>query len=213
MRTWRTFAAAGVSVAALSIAACASTDATPATSVAAASTTAAQTQQPPTDPASMTDEQLRAYVAARAEIEPLQAGFASQTPEQQLQTTAQITQVLQGHGMTPAQFNAIGNRAAQDTTFGARLAALAPDTFSDANMRAFAAASLEIDPITRNLAGATPEQQTQATDQIRQILERNNLDSATYNAIAARAQAEPAFAQRVQDLHRQEQTQDDGTGE
>lgn len=212
MRTWRTFATAGVSVAALSIAACANTGgATTATSPTATSTATAQTQQP-VDAASMTDEQLRSYVAARAEIEPLQANFASQAPAQQAQTTAQITQVLQSHGLTPTQFNAIANRAAQDTTFGARLAALAPDTFSDENMRAFAAASLEIDPITRNLAGATPEQQTQATEQIRQVLARNNLDSATYNAIAERAQSEPAFAQRVQELHRQTQAQDDSSG-
>jgi hypothetical protein len=52
----------------------------------------------------------------------------------------------------------------------------------------------------------------QATDQIRQILERNNLDSTTYNAIAARAQAEPAFATHIQDLYRQAQAQDSDGG-
>lgn len=206
MRTWRTFAAAGVSVAALSVAACAGTANTTSNTTSIAT---AQTQQPVTDPASMSDAQLRAFVAAREEITPLQEGFATQTPEQRTQTTAQITQVLQSHGLTPPQYNAISNRAAQDTTFGARLAAFAPDTFGDANLRAFAAASIEIDPITRDLAAATPEQRTQATEQIRQILERNNLDSATYNAIAARAQAEPAFAQHIQDVHRLAQTQDD----
>ena len=130
MRTWRTFAAAGVSVAALSVAACAGTANTTSNTTSIAT---AQTQQPVTDPASMSDAQLRAFVAAREEITPLQQGFAAQTPEQR----------------------------------------------------------------------------TQATEQIRQILERNNLDSATYNAIAARAQAEPAFAQHIQDVHRLAQTQDD----
>ncbi|MEZ5959089.1 MAG: DUF4168 domain-containing protein [Hyphomonadaceae bacterium] len=211
MRTWRTFAAAGVSVAALSLAACAGSGATTSASNAAATTTAASTQTV-TDPTAMTDEQLRAYATAKAEIEPLQAQFATQTPEQRAQTTAQITQVLQSHGLTPQQFNAISNRAAQDTTFGARLASLTPDTFSEANLRAFAAASIEIEPVTAGLATATPEQQAQATEQIRQILERNNLDSTTYNAIATRAQAEPAFAQRIQEVHRQAQADDDTNG-
>jgi hypothetical protein len=212
MRTWRTFAAAGVSIAALSIAACAGTDTTSSAPSGASATTAQQSQTQAINPASMTDAQLRAYVQARSEIEPLQANFATRTPEQQIQTTAQITQVLQGHGLTPQQFNAIGAHAAQDASFATRIAALSPDTFGDANLRAFAAASIEIDPITRDLASATPEQQVQATDQIRQILERNNLDSTTYNAIAARAQAEPAFATHIQDLYRQAQAQDSDGG-
>ncbi|MBX3430907.1 MAG: DUF4168 domain-containing protein [Hyphomonadaceae bacterium] len=211
MRTWRTFAAAGVSVAALSIAACAGTTST-ASNTTASTSTASATQTQPTDPASMTDEQLRSYVVAREAITPLQESFATQTPEQRTQTTAQITQILQSHGLTPQQYNAISSHAAQDTTFGARLAALTPDTFADANLRAFAQASVEIDPITRDLGTATPEQQAQATTQIREILERNNLDSTTYNAIAARAQAEPAFAQRIQTIYREAQAQDDSNG-
>jgi hypothetical protein len=73
-------------------------------------------------------------------------------------------------------------------------------------LRAFAAASVEIDPISRTLASQTPEQRTAATEQIRQILQRNNLDSATYNAIASRAQADPALASRIASLHRTDQS-------
>jgi hypothetical protein len=79
----------------------------------------------------------------------------------------------------------------------------APTTFTDAQLRSFAAAATEIDPISRTLATATPEQQAAAAEQIRQILSRNNIDSATYNAIAAQAQRDPTFAARIQTLSRQ----------
>jgi hypothetical protein len=155
-----------------------------------------------TQAASITDAQLRAYVAANTEIEPLQAALAGQTPEQQAQTRSQIAAILDRHELEASTFNSIARMANEDRVFAARLAALQPDTFTDETLRAFAAASVEIDPISRTLASATPEQRTQATEQIRQILQRNNLDSATYNAIAARAQSDPAFAQRIAALHR-----------
>lgn len=151
---------------------------------------------------SFTDEQLQHYAAARAEIEPLQAGLASQTPEQQQQTTTQIAQVLERHGITAEDFNAISRAASTDRTLASRIAAAQPNTFNDETLRAFARASVEIDPISRSLANATPEQQAQATQQIRAILTRNNIDSATYNAIASRAQADPALAARIAELHR-----------
>jgi hypothetical protein len=195
---------AAAAVAALGAAACAGSGSTETASASATeqrttqSTTPSQTQTTST----YTDAQLRAYVAANAEIEPLQANLASQTPEQQAQTRTQIAAILERHGLLATQFNGIARMANEDRTFAARLAALQPDTFSDETLRAFAAASVEIDPISRSLATATPEQQTQATEQIRQILARNNLDSATYNAIAARAQSDPTFAARIAALHR-----------
>ena len=73
--------------------------------------------------------------------------------------------------------------------------------YTDAQLRSFGAAAMEIDPISRALATATPEQRTAATAQIRAILQRNNLDEATYNAIAARASSDPAFAARIRTLH------------
>ncbi|MGD9980255.1 MAG: DUF4168 domain-containing protein [Hyphomonadaceae bacterium] len=155
-----------------------------------------------TQSAAITDAQLRSYVAARGEIEPLQTSLATQTPEQQTQTRAQIAAILQRNNLSAETFNQIAQQANNDRTFAARLAAVQPDTFTDATLRAFAAASVEIEPITRTLATATPEQRTQATEQIRQILQRNNLDSATYNAIAARAQSDTTFAARIASLHR-----------
>lgn len=73
----------------------------------------------------------------------------------------------------------------------------APGTYSDAQLQAFAAASLEIDPISRSLAGATPEQQATATTQIRTILQQHDLDGETYNAIASRAQTDTVLAARI----------------
>lgn len=197
---------AAVGIAALT-AACAGTETT---NNNAAPTATAQSEAQSITPASITNEQLRAYTVIQTEIAPLQANLATQTPEQRAQTTAQISAVLARHGMEPTTFNAIARLANEDRAFAARLAAAQPDTFSDESLRAFAAASLEIDPISRTLATGTPEQQAQATEQIRQILLRNNLDSASYNAIAARAQADATFAARIQQLHRDDTS---GAGE
>lgn len=81
-----------------------------------------------------------------------------------------------------------------------------PATYTDDQLRSFARAAIEIDPISRTLASATPEQQATATEQIRAILTRNNLDGATYNAIAAQAQRDPAFAQRIASINRTDQS-------
>jgi hypothetical protein len=76
-----------------------------------------------------------------------------------------------------------------------------PASYTDDQLRHFAAAALEIQPITQQLPTATPEQRTAAADQIRAILTRHNLDGATYNAIASQAQADPAFAARIAALN------------
>lgn len=178
----------------------------------AQASTTTQQQMAPASPSAITDEQLRTYAAIQNEIAPLQASLATQTPEQQAQTSRQISAVLARHNMAPATFNAIARMANEDREFAARLATAQPDTFSDQTLNAFAAASIEIDPITQTLATATPEQQAQATEQIRQILARNSIDSATYNAIASRAQADAAFAERIQVLNRQAQAADDSSG-
>jgi hypothetical protein len=190
-------------------AACAGTQSTDSassttTTTTQSSTTTTQSSMPAqaAQSAAITDAQLRSYVAARAEVEPLQTGLAAQTPEQQAQTRTQIAAILQRNNLSAETFNQIAQQANADRTFAARLAAVQPDTFNDTTLRSFAAASVEIEPITRTLATATPEQRTQATEQIRQILQRNNLDSATYNAIAARAQSDTAFAARIAALNR-----------
>jgi hypothetical protein len=199
---------AAAAVAALGAACAAGSGASNATTSAGATTqsatpSAAGTQTPAA--AAYTDAQLRAYIAAKNEIEPLQANLATQTPEQQTQTRQQIAAILQRNSLSPEQFNGIARMSNEDRTFAARLAALQPNTFTDETLRAFAAASVEIDPISRNIATQTPEQRAASTEQIRQILQRNNLDSATYNAIAARAQADPALASRIASLNRPNQ--------
>lgn len=73
-------------------------------------------------------------------------------------------------------------------------------TYTDDQLRSFAAASTEINPIAGTLSTATPEQRAAGADQIRTILQQNNLDVATYNAIAAQAQSDPAFAERIRSL-------------
>jgi len=76
----------------------------------------------------------------------------------------------------------------------------APATYTDAQLRSFAAAARQIQPLNAQLTSGTPEQRTAATAQVRTILQQNNLDGATYNAIAAQAQSDPAFAARVSAL-------------
>jgi len=190
---------AAAAVAALAAAACAGSATTDSAATSATQSSASQSSAT-AQTSSYTDAELSAYMAAKNEIEPLQTALATQTPEQQTQTRTQIAAILQRHNLTATQFNGITAMAIEDRTFASRLAALAPDTFTDATLQAFAAASVEIDPISRNLATATPEQRTQATEQIREILQRHNLDSATYNAIAARAQTDQALAARIASL-------------
>ncbi|WP_395646436.1 DUF4168 domain-containing protein [Terricaulis sp.] len=75
--------------------------------------------------------------------------------------------------------------------------AVQPTTFTDAQLRSFAAAAFAIQPLNAQLQTATPEQRPAVVTQIRAILTQNNLDSTTYNAIAAQAQADPALAARI----------------
>jgi hypothetical protein len=70
-------------------------------------------------------------------------------------------------------------------------------TYTDAQLRSFAAASHAIEPLTPQLQSTTPAVKAAAVEQVRTILARNNLDAPTYNAIAAQAQADPALAQRI----------------
>ncbi len=70
-------------------------------------------------------------------------------------------------------------------------------SFTDAQISAFAAASAEVDPISRGLANANPEQRTQGAAQIRAILTRHNIEADTYNAIATQARTDTALAARI----------------
>lgn len=78
--------------------------------------------------------------------------------------------------------------------------AAAPTSFTDAQLQSFVTASRQIEPLNRQVQTATPEQRTALATQIRSILTANNLDGATYNAIATRAQSDPSLAQRIASL-------------
>lgn len=178
------FAVTAALLSACALAACASSGGDDSASSRSAS--AAQSQ-----PAGQmyTDAQVQSFVAARADIQALPPGTDQ----------ARIAQILSSHNLAPDVYNAIGARAQTDQTLANRISAASASsmTFTDAQLQAFATASAEIDPITRTLSTATPEQQQQATLQIRQILARNNLTFEQYNGIAARAQTDDALAARI----------------
>jgi hypothetical protein len=70
--------------------------------------------------------------------------------------------------------------------------------YTDAQVRAFAAASDEITPVQRAAGSSalTPAQ----VDTIRAALGRHHLDGATYNAMAQRLRTDTQFAARVDSL-------------
>ena len=173
---------------------------------ASGSTTRADAPSAAAPSGTFTDDQLRAYLAAKAEIDPIQARYEAMTEAQRAEARSEIGAIMQRHGLTAVVYDAIARQARDDPTFANRLTGLQPGTFTDANLRAFAAASIEIEPINRALPTASAEQRAQATEQIRAILARHNLDGATYNAIAARAQSDPAFAARIRALYEQAAT-------
>lgn len=145
-----------------------------------------------------TDAQVRAYVAASEEIEPISERVAEMTPEQRLQATAQIRGVLQRHGLTGDEYAAIDAQAGADAGLAQRIAAVRIEDLNDETLRRFVAAAREIDPISRGLAAeATAAERAQAASQIRAALNRNGISAATYNAIAARAQGDEALAARI----------------
>lgn len=122
----------------------------------------------------MTRLSLFAATAALGVALPL-AAMAQTTPSQPATPPAQAQPATPAQSSTPAT----------------------PATYTDAQLRSFAAASVEIDPISRSLQGATPEARAAAATQIRASLTRHNIDSTTYNAIAAAAQSDAALAARV----------------
>jgi len=160
--------------------------------------TSAQTSTTQSTASAYTDAQVRAYVTARSEIEPIQRTYGSLSAEQRTQATAQITQIMQRHGFTAVTYNALETRARTDQDLANRISALSVSgEFTDVQLRSFVTASRDITPITQGLTTATPEQQAQASTQIREILQRNNLNSDIYNGIAARAQTDQALAARI----------------
>jgi len=157
---------------------------------------AAPTQSDGMVPGAYTEAQVSGFVAARDAIGRL---TPAQTSEQQAANQLQISQILTQNGLTGDQYNAMAAAARTDQALANRIAAasVSDATFTDAQLQAFAQASAEIDPLNRSLATATPEQRSEAAMQIRSVLLRHNIDQATYNGIAARAQTDQALAQRI----------------
>lgn len=127
--------AAAVVVALSALAACAgrSDDASPAPMAESrlAAPAAAPTPPPavaptpaPTQPGVYTDAQLRSFVAASQQIEPISQSLATATPEQRTAATAQIRTILQTNNITADQYNAIATQARTDAELSARITAL-----------------------------------------------------------------------------------------
>ncbi|MGH6951234.1 MAG: DUF4168 domain-containing protein [Vitreimonas sp.] len=79
-------------------------------------------------------------------------------------------------------------------------------TYSEAQLHSFARASVELDELNRGL-GSDPSQaqRQQAAAQAQTILQRHNLDAATYNAIATQARTDEDLAQRIRAMRAHEQ--------
>lgn len=149
----------------------------------------------------MTKFQLLA-AAAIAALGAACAGTSASDTASTSTTTTTTTRSAQAATPAPAQTTTPAPAQQAQTTTTTTTTPAAPTTFTDAQLTSFAAAAIEIDPISRSVATQTPEQRAASTEQIRQILARNNLDSATYNAIAARAQSDPTLAARIASLNR-----------
>jgi len=184
------------------LAACASNNEASAQSAAQQAQTAppaqaqAQAQAPATT--GYTDAQIEAFVAARDQINQMSPGS---TPEQQAANQQRIAQILQEAGITPDLYNQILAASQTDQTLNNRIAVAAVgDSFTDAQLQAFIAATTEIQPLNTALSTGTPEEREQAAEQVRNILQRNNLTIETYNGIAAQIRSNPELQARLNAL-------------
>lgn len=150
-----------------------------------------------------TDDQLRAFVAVSQAVAGLDRGV---TEEQRAEYTRRAGEILQQHGIGPVTYNAIAEHARTDQQLAQRIADIRLANLGDETLRRFIAASAEIQPISNSLASATAEQRAQAADQIGAILARHQLDAATYNAIAERAQTDQTLAARITALRQSAQS-------
>lgn len=75
-------------------------------------------------PTTFTDAQLQSFVAASAEIDPLNRQLATATPEQRTQIAMQIRTSLERNNLTIEAYNGIAARAQSDPALGQRIAQL-----------------------------------------------------------------------------------------
>jgi hypothetical protein len=164
----------------------------------AAATTSAPAPAAEMTTSGYTDTQLRAFLAVNREVGALNRGT---TEAEQAEFTRQAGEILTRHGLDPKTFNAIVNQARTDEALSQRLSALQIENVSDDTLRRFLAAAAEVQPIAQGIsAESTEAQRQQASDQIGAVLQRHQIDSATYNAIAQRAQTDAALAARINAL-------------
>lgn len=166
-----------------------------------AANAAARTTTPTPPPAAetttsgYTDTQLRAFMAVNSEVNALNRGT---TEAERAEFTRQAGEILTRHNLDATTFNAIGNAARTDQALSSRLATLQLENLSDDTLRRFLAAAAEIQPVGQSITTeSTAEQRAAASAQIGAILQRHQIDSATYNAIAQRAQTDAALAARI----------------
>jgi hypothetical protein len=160
---------------------------------------------------SYSDARLQAYVAASRDIDPISSRVAQMTAEQRADATRRIQQILRRHNLTGDVYNGIRTQVNADAALAQRIAALQVQNPTDDLLQRFAAAAGEIDPISRSLtAEASEQERAQAGAQIRAVLDRYNLHAATYNALAARAQSDQAFADRIAQLRAPQPAPSDG---
>jgi len=170
----------------------------------AAQSQRAQEQPGQSEPAqevqTFTDAQIAAYAAAFEHVNPIARASVGADDAEQLAAAQQVQTILARNNIDLATYNAIAAQAQTDQALANRISAERVSTVTEADLRAFVAASREIDPIGRAVVNGTEAQRQEAAVQINAILARNNMDAATYNGIAARAQNEPALAARINSI-------------
>lgn len=142
-----------------------------------------------------TDAQIASFVAARRSINQLTPGT---TPEAQQANQQRIGAILQENNLAPEVYNSIVAAARTDQALNNRISvATVGSSFTDAQLRSFIAASTEIQPLNASFASGTPEARAAAAEQIRGILQRNNLDLEMYNGIAAQVRTNTELQARL----------------
>jgi len=188
---------AAVCTSAIFMAAC-STDGTTQTTSSTSNVTAPAAATFPADTdGDYTDAQLQTFIEARREIDPISRGFAELPEAERAQATTQIQGIINRRQMNPLTYDAIQRQMQTDQALAARVTDLQVASVTDDRLRAFVAASAEIQPLTANIATATEAERAQLSTQIGAILDRHNIDSNLYNAIATEAQTDQALAARI----------------
>ncbi len=181
--------------AALLTAAC-STGATTTATQASSTTTIASLPAADTD-GDYTDAQLQTFIEARREVTPITRSFSALSDTERTQASQRIQEIMAAQQINPATYDAILQQSQTDQALAMRINDLQVANISDETLRAFVAASAEIQPLATNAATATDEERAQISTQIGAILDRNNLDASLYNALATEAQTDQALAARI----------------